>query len=99
VPSVARGKEKSAGAETQRIGRAFDFEQHFAAQHIEGFVLTGMRVRWRASTWRHDRFPHRELVTGIVCHRFVDMRHTEHVERGSGAGRPRERAQLRQIAV
>ena len=44
VPSVARGKEKSAGAETQRIGRAFEFDQHFAVQHIEGFVLTGMRV-------------------------------------------------------
>ena len=48
VPSVARGKEKSAGAETQRIGRAFESDQHFAVQHIEGFVLTGMRVRWRA---------------------------------------------------
>ena len=99
VPSVARGKQKPAGAKAQWIGPAFNFDQHFAAQHIEDFVLAGMRVRWRAGAWRDDRFPHRELVTGIACHRFVGMRHTEHVERGSGVGRPPERAQLRQIAV
>ena len=31
VPSVARGKGRSAGAETQRIGRTIDFDHHFAA--------------------------------------------------------------------
>jgi hypothetical protein len=26
------------------MGRAFDFDQHFAAQQIEGFLLTGTRI-------------------------------------------------------
>jgi hypothetical protein len=31
APSIARGKERLTGAETQRIGRALDFDHHFAA--------------------------------------------------------------------
>jgi hypothetical protein len=38
TPSVARSKEKFAGAEMQWIGRAFDPDSHVAAQQIEGFV-------------------------------------------------------------
>ncbi|MBX9825829.1 MAG: hypothetical protein K2Y27_12630 [Xanthobacteraceae bacterium] len=39
VPPVARGKQKSAGTETQRIGRAFDFEPQFAADDLRSGAL------------------------------------------------------------
>jgi hypothetical protein len=51
---MTRGKEKCASTETQRIGHAFDFDKHFATQHIEGFVFLGMRVRRYAAARRHN---------------------------------------------
>jgi hypothetical protein len=71
VASMARGKEKCASAKTQWIGQSFDFNKHFATQHIECVVLTSMRVCRRAAARRHDRFPYRELPAGIARHRLV----------------------------
>jgi len=52
IEAGARHRERQ---ETQRIRRAFDFNKHFATQHIERFVLTAMRARWSVSVLRSNR--------------------------------------------
>src|SRR5205814_10651126 len=67
VADVADGMAPAACAEKEAAGRdtagrrfALEFDDELAAQHIKGFILTGMGVRRRSRARRNDRFPERE---------------------------------------
>ena len=54
VPT-AGAEEETAGPDAMRPGLTFEFDHEFAAQNIEGLILTVMRMRRRARPRRnHD---------------------------------------------
>ena len=57
VALMASAKEETARPDATGRGLSFEFDLNFAAQNIEGFILTGMSVRRRARAGRDHVFP------------------------------------------
>src|SRR5438477_10714667 len=83
---MASAEEETTGPDAVGCRLAFEFDLNFAAQHIEGFIFTGMGVRWRAPARRNHVFPEREGPRGLGARCLVDVGDAQHVERRTGRG-------------
>src|SRR5262245_5867241 len=82
---------KKEATRSNAARRTLEFNRKFAAQYIEGLILTSMGVRWCTRAWRNHGFPEREGTPGLGGRRLVGMDNAEHVEGGTGGGRANER--------
>ena len=81
---MASAVEETAGPDAVGRRLAFEFDLNLAAQHIEGLILTSMRVRWRARARRNHVFPEREGSRRLSAGGLVDMSDAENIERRTG---------------
>src|SRR5207244_9606806 len=88
---MPRAIEETARSNAGRRMRAFEIDEEFAAQDVEGFILAGMGVRRRTGARRNHVFPERERTGGVGTGGLVDVGDAQDVESRTSAGIAHER--------